>query len=179
MKINVLGLGDSLEHYVPDNNITIGVNDIHKHIKTDYVVCIDHMTAFSKDRLEVIMKTKCKGFYSQIVDWGLIIPNFKFIEFNTGRGLLHKLDNDKFCYSNNSPFVACILAYKLGAKEIILHGVDLIDHPHIKGNSKEKALLDYKNLNKALKSRGVKLFVGSKDSSLSNFLEVYQPFSMQ
>jgi hypothetical protein len=75
--------------------------------------------------------------------------------------------------------VACILAYKLGAKEIVLHGVDLIDHPHIKGHSKEKALLDYKNLNKAFNSRGVKLFVGSKDSSLSNFLDVYQPFSIQ
>jgi hypothetical protein len=176
MKVHVLGLGDSLEYYKPDNNITIGVNDIHKYYKTDYVVCIDHLFAFPKDRLETILKTKCKGFYSQIVDWGMMIPSFKLIEFNIGRGFLHELDNDKFCYSNNSPFVACILAYKLGAKEIILHGVDLIDHPHIKGNSKEKALLDYKNLNKAFKSKGVNLFVGSKDSSLSNFLEVYQPF---
>lgn len=174
MTIHVLGLGDSLEYYNPDNNITIGVNDIHKYIKTDYVVCVDHMTAFSKDRLETILKTRCKGFYSQIVDWGLVIPNFKLIEFNTGRGLLQELDNDKFCYSNNSPFVACILAYKLGAKNIVLHGVDLIDHPHIKGNSKEKALLDYKNLNKAFNSRGVNLFVGSKDTNLISFLSVYK-----
>lgn len=173
MTIHVLGLGDSLEHYKPDNNITIGVNDIHKFIKTDYVVCVDHLFAFSKDRLETILKTRCKGFYSQIVDWGMVIPNFKLIEFNSGRGLLHELDNNKFCYSNNSPFVACILAYKLGAKNIVLHGVDLIDHPHIKGNSKEKALLDYKNLNKAFKSRGVNLFVGSKDTNLVSFLPIF------
>ena len=172
MKIHVLGLGESLKDFVPDNNITIGVNDIHKYYKTDYVVCVDHMTAFKKDRLETIMKTKCKGFYSQILDWGLIIPNFNHIEFNTGRGFLNELDNEKFCYSNNSPYVACILAYKLGATEIVLHGVDLIDHPHINGNSKDKALLDYKNLSKAFNSRKVNLFVGSKYSSLSNFLQV-------
>ena len=173
MTIHVLGLGNSLEYYKPDNNITIGVNDIHKYIKTDYVVCVDHLFSFSKDRLETILKTRCKGFYSQIVDWGLLIPSFKLIEFNSGRGSLQELDNDKFCYSNNSPFVACVLAYKLGAKNIILHGVDLIDHPHIKGNSKEKALLDYKNLNKAFKSRGVNLFVGSKDTNLVSFLPIF------
>ena len=173
MIIHVLGLGDSLTYYKPDGNISIGVNDIYKHIKTDYVVCIDHLTAFSKDRLEIILKTKSKSFYSQISDWGLVVPNFKLIEFNRGRGILNELDNEKFCYSNNSPFVACILAYKLGAKKIVLHGVDLIDHSHIKGNSKEKALLDYKNLNKALLSRNVELFVGSEDTNLISFLPLF------
>lgn len=174
MIIHILGLGESLKHYKPDGNITIGVNDIHKKHKTDYVVCVDHLTAFNKERLETILKTKCKGFYSQIVDWGLVVPNFKIIEFNRGRGILDELDSDRFCYSNNSPFVACILAYKLGAKKIILHGVDFIDHPHINGNSKEKALLDYKNLNKAFLSRSIELFVGSEDTNLISFLPIYK-----
>jgi len=167
MKINVLGLGETLNHFKEDGNITIGVNDIHSRFKTDYVVCVDHPSVFDSKRFRSIASTICKGFYSQVNDWRDVIKNFNFIEFNTGRGILDNLDNDKFCYSNNSPYVACILAYKLGAKEIVLWGVDLNDHPHINGNSRDKALNDYKELYKELKKRGVTLSVGHEDSSLS------------
>ena len=39
MKIDVLGLGESLKEYKPSKNKTIGVNDIFKHHKVDYLVC--------------------------------------------------------------------------------------------------------------------------------------------
>ena len=170
MKINILGLGETLNHFKEDGNITIGVNDIHSRFKTDYVVCVDHPSVFDSKRFHSIASTKCKGFYSQVNDWREVVKPFNLIEFNNGRGLLHELDNDKFCYSNNSPYVACILAYKLGAKEIVLWGVDFNDHPHINGNSRDKAINDYKELNKEFKKRGVKLVIGHKDSSLFNMI---------
>lgn len=167
MKIHILGLGDTLKHYTPDGNITIGVNDIHSRIKTDYVVCVDVPSAFTKKRFTTIAKTECKGFYTQLNDWSNYVQNVNIIEFNSGRGLLHHLDNDKFCYSNNSPYIACILAYKMGATDIVLWGVDFIDHPHINGSPRDKALRDYKSLFLELQKRGVKLSVGHAHSSLS------------
>lgn len=173
MRIEILGLGESLSDYVPNNNITIGVNDIHSRIKSDFVVCVDHPEVFSEDRLKTILSTSCKGFYSHLYEWHLYqIPNFNHIEFNRGRGILDGIDSEKFCYSNSSPYVAAILAYKLGAKEIVFHGVDFRTHKHFKGNSKDRALLDFKELQKVLNKKGVELFVGSNYSELSRFIQV-------
>ena len=172
MKINVLGLGESLKYYKPDGNITIGVNDIHSRFNTDYVVCVDHPEAFTKERLEAIKQTDCKGFYSQIIYWSSWIPNFNLIEFNRGRGILDGLDSEKFCYSNSSPYVACILAYKLGAKKIVLFGVDFQTHEHFKSHAKDRALNDFKSLSIELKKRGVELLIGNQFSALSKVLKL-------
>lgn len=170
MTINVLGLGDTLQSFNHDGNITIGVNDIQRYVNTDYVVCVDHPSVFSPERLEAIKDSDCIGFYTQLEDWKQLVQNVNIIEFNRGRGLIDGLDTDKFCYSNNSPYVACILAYKLGAKRIVLWGVDFNDHPHLNGASRDKAFRDYKELQKALNKRGVSIEVGDNDSYLSTIL---------
>lgn len=171
MIVEVLGLGESLEFYQANENTTVGVNDIWKKVKTDYVVCVDVPSVFNAERLGAIRATNCKGFYSQCLEWSSL-PNFKKIEFAGSRGSFFDFDTDKFCYSNSSAFVAVVLAYKLGATEIIMHGVDFISHKHFKGHSYDKAILDFRNLQKELEKRFVLLSVGNKFSALSNFLPV-------
>jgi len=170
MKIDVLGLGETLNHYQNDGSTTIGVNDIQRYHSTDYVVCVDHTTVFNAERLQGIKNSKCIGFYTQLEDWNNLVQNVNIIEFNRGRGLIDGLDSDRFCYSNNSPYVACILAYKLGAKKIVLWGVDFNDHPHLNGSAREKSFRDYKELQKALNKRGVSIYCGHEDSYLSTIL---------
>jgi hypothetical protein len=172
MTIHVLGLGESLSKFKPDGSPTIGVNDIHQKYKTDFVVCVDHPEAFDKNRLEIIRQTRCKGFYSQIESWR-DLQNFNRIEFNRGRGTVDGLDSSRFCYSNSSPYVAAILAYKLGAKNIVLWGVDFKTHRHFVDRSKDRAIKDFKSLNFEFEKRGVNLFVGDPFSELSNFLPVF------
>lgn len=172
MTTHVLGLGESLKEYKTDSNLTIGVNNIHSFVKTDYVVCIDQPHVFKEDRLNTILKTKCKGFYSHIDKWNHL-DNFNLIKFNSGRGTLNGFDSDKFCYSNNSTYVAVVLAYKLGAKNIVLHGVDFRTHKNFRGNSFKRAIMDFRNLSIELNRRGVNLFVGSDWSALSEFLPLW------
>ena len=172
MTIHILGLGESLDEYSPDGNKTIGVNDIHSRIKTDFVVCIDHPKAFNSERLKTIQETNCEGFYSQVDDWSNV-QNFNKIELNKGRGIIKDLDSSGFCYSISSPYVAAVLAYKLGAKEIVLHGVDFRTHENFKDHRREKALRDFKELDSAFKLRGVSLFVGSSWSSLERVLPIW------
>lgn len=170
MKINVLGLGDTLKHYVNDGSICIGVNDIQRYHNTDYVVCVDSPDVFKPERLEGIKASKCIGFYTQLEDWTKLVQNINIIEFNRGRGLVEEIDTNRFCYSNNSPYVACVLAYKLGATEIVLWGVDFNDHPHLNGSARDKSFRDYKELQKALNKRGVSISCGHSDSYLSTIL---------
>lgn len=172
MTIHVLGLGESLKDYEPDGCTTIGVNDIYSRITTDFVVCVDHPSAFSPDRRKTIYSTKCKGFYSQVSAWSEL-PNFNRIEFNPGRGFVDQLDGPKYCYSNNSTYVAVVLAYKLGAKYIVMHGVDFRTHSVFISHSRDKAVSDFKTLAKALLDRGVTLYVSSEWSELSRVLPLW------
>ena len=170
--IHVLGLGESLHDFIPDDNTTIGVNDIHGVVKSDFVVCVDAKRSFNEERLRVIESTECKGFYSHIDEWRGI-TNFELIMLAKARGSLSELDTEKFCYSISSPFVACILAYKMEAENIVLWGVDFKSHPEIKDYRRGRALKDFNNLSDSLIKRGVKMYVGSSFSSLSDFLPIW------
>lgn len=173
MTVDILALGETLSEFKQSENITIGVNDIHSKIKTDFVVCVDSPKAFKGERLESLKATNCKGFYSQVEDWKNL-PNFNLIEFNLGRGLVDGLDNDKFCYSISSPYVAVILAYKMKARNIVLYGADYQTHPNFIDDRIQRVLKDFKTLRIALNKRGVGLFVCSEFSELSRVMPVWQ-----
>jgi hypothetical protein len=165
MTIEVLGLGESLSEYKANGNITIGVNDIYSRVKTDYVVCVDNFNPFTHERLQTILNTKCKGFYTHLDCWESV-KNYREIKLHR----VADLDSDLFRYSNNSPFVACVLAYKLGANRIVLWGVDMNTHHALNGNSREKAISDYVKLKSDLLNRGCELVIGSPLSSLHKIL---------
>ncbi len=169
MKIDVLGLGESLKEFKPSNNITIGVNDIYKHHKTDFIVCVDKPSRFSEERLNTIVNSDCKLFYTHLNEWSRLKIQTKIINLNGIRGSLKGIENDLFCYSNNSTFVAVVLAYKLGATEINIFGADFNNHKNIKDNLLTTALKDFKNLFDYLKEQGVEINI-SKGSKLK---EVY------
>ena len=180
MTIHILGLGESLQEFIRShefgafkNDLTIGVNDIAAEFPAvDHVVCIDDPKAFNKERLDSILSTKCKGFYSQVESWKTI-PNFKLLKFQSGRGIIRDLDSEETPYSISSPFVAAVIAYKLGAKEIVFHGVDFRTHVNFTDHRKEKALREIKELCVELIKKEVDCFVGSDWSELSRFLPIY------
>ena len=166
MTIEVLGLGESLSEYQPNGNITIGVNDIHSRIKTNYVVCVDTFEPFTQERLNTILNTKCCGFYTHLPCWKSV-ENYTEIKLHR----LAEMDSELFRYSNNSPFVACVLAYKLGATRIVLWGVDMNTHHALsKPNSFERAVKDYIKLKEDLFNRGCELVIGSEISALHKIL---------
>jgi hypothetical protein len=161
MKIAILGLGPSLKNFnAPDFDLSIGVNDIWRYVKTDVVVCLDYPNIFPHDRLKVINECKPKAFYSQIVAWDTrpdfvkinFLPGYpdNFVQFETPT--LHK----SLC----SPFVAAEIAYKYYfADEIHLFGVDLIGHPNLTGELCTKIKLHFKNLKTALTENDCKLII--------------------
>lgn len=171
MKFDVLGLGESLSSYVNKGNQTIGVNDIWKRYPTDYLCVVDLIEKFTPDRFETIKNSKPKKFFCHLVEWHQHVSNFQQINLSPGRGLLTNLDSNLICYSNNSTYTACVLAFKLGAKELYLYGCDFNTHKNFKDKNLEKTLKDFKLLYKTFYNRGIRMYV-TKESKLSQFIPV-------
>ena len=168
MIIDVLGLGESLKEYRPSRNITVGVNDINKYYRTNYFVCVDKPNKFTEERLNNIVNHKGIMF-THLGEW-TDYRDINLIELTTGRGIFTNIDDDKICYSNNSTLVACVIAYKLGAKVINLYGADFNTHNAFKDNSLEMVLKHFQLLNEEFKKRGVTLNV-TKQSRLYEILK--------
>ena len=94
------------------------------------------------------------------------MPTFELIKLNSGRGNIKEIESENYCYSNNSPYVAVVLAYKLGATTINIYGVDFNTHKNFKDNMLLAAIKDFKVLFDYLKSKGIKINV-TKSSKLN------------
>ena len=168
MIVNVIGLGDTATEFKPDGNITIGVNDVRG---CDYQVCVDSHTAFDNKRFSTIIHLKVKSFFTQKSEWGSYL-NFnghkkpKDIVKHINLKAVHAHNNrwNEFIpSSNNSPFVACGVAYRyFNATEIYLYGVDFNDHPHLNGAMREQSVKDFQLLQKILNEKGCRIIPHEK-----------------
>jgi hypothetical protein len=173
MTIHVIGKGESKEFFKHDGNITIGVNDVNKWIKTDHIVVVDPMCNHKEGHRTY--KNSNAMFWSQNEDNRNYVKNFTLIELARGRGVLDEFDSDRFVYSITSPFVGVHLAYKLGAKNIVMWGVDFNTHPNFDTDSlRNRALKDFGNLRKKLNERGVNFYVGHEMSMFSSILPILE-----
>jgi hypothetical protein len=160
-KIAVLGMGPSLDLFNSrDYDLTIGVNDIWSKVHADYIVCLDMPRRFTPERLNAIELSRPIKFYSQLDYWSKR-QDFEKIELLPYYpNYICQLDTPQLPKSFCSPFVAAIIAYKFhGADEIHLFGVDMDNHPNLKGQTLEKIKLHFYNLKIALRSKGCKLVV--------------------
>jgi len=171
--IEVLGLGPTLRYYKPDkNNTTVGVNDIFAFHRVDNLLVLDSKDSFTPERFHIIVNSTPRRFYSSLLEWE-IMPFFSHIQKAPKPGDLSYLDTDLLPFHVDSSFSAACLAYKLGAKRIIMHGVDLKDHPDLKHYWNQGIIQDvYMRLWKELYERYVDLFVGSEESPLSEFIPI-------
>jgi len=162
--IAVLGLGPSIGLFPKDQSVsfdlTIGVNDIYKHIRTDVIVCVDKPTAFTPERLRVINQSTPNIFYSQIVTWDSR-PDFRKIKILPGYPDRYiNLDVPGYWKSFCSPFIAVQIAWREHAgTEIHLYGVDLTNHPRLDKILCKQIKLHFANLRSALNQKGCQLIV--------------------
>lgn len=159
-KIAVCGLGESIKLYTSEYDLTIGVNDIWRFVKTDVVVCLDNPSVFNPDRLKMINECTPKTFYSQMVVWDTR-KDFVKIDFLPGYpDNLVQFDTPALHQSLCSPFVACEIAYKYYyATEIHVFGADMTNHPNLTGELCNKIKVHFKNLKTALNKNDCDLII--------------------
>ncbi len=129
---------------MPDNTgaYVIGVNDAWKFGKQIDELCLINrprhfqMPALYSEcsRLDVIKETKIKRFTTLttlVREWSEYFP----LEIINTIGVTRyrkSVTPGQIYHTENSPFSAMSLAVNYGYDEIVLWGVDFIDHPHIK-----------------------------------------------
>lgn len=166
----VLGLGPSLGlfcEYPEKFDFTIGVNDIWSKVKTDCVVCVDKKERFTPDRLRTIEECKPVKFFSHLDEW-INHYGFEKIELQPDfPKYVCQINLKSIPKSLCSPFIAAVMAYKLGATKIHLFGVDLTTHPHLK-NDIQRIRLHFANLKIALIQNNCELIIHG-DGALNNY----------
>jgi len=159
-KVAVCGLGPSIDLYKPEYDLSIGVNDIWSKVKTDYIVCVDRKERFAAERLKIINDSKPIKFFTQLEEWNYrsdyckieLQPYYPDYVCQLGIKQIPK----SFC----SPFVACAIAFNyFHASEIHLFGVDMNNHPNLKGGTLDKIKLHFKNLKIALRQNGCEMII--------------------
>jgi hypothetical protein len=161
IKIAVLGLGKSLSLFKKENfDLSIGVNDIWRYVKTDIVVCLDHEKVFKPERLKAIKESAPQAFYSQIVNWDYRKDFIKLNFYSQYPEIGCNIDKPTYEKSFCSPFVAAQIAYKeYGADEIHVFGVDLLNHPHLDARLCGRIKKHFINLKTALIKVDCKLII--------------------
>lgn len=171
MICHILGLGESCKHW-DGTGYSIGVNDIERYgIKTDRLIVVNGFRKYP-DRLKTVLASRPKdGLYSQIASF-THHPNYKHIGSmqRWKEGLLKK---GVLYHSSSSPFIALSMAHNMGFKEIVLWGVDMVDHPIIKNNTLRKELRMFETFCKALLKEGTKVYIGTSFGALKDILPVW------
>jgi len=161
--IAIVGLGPSKHLFKNDLtkfDKTIGVNDIWRFHETDVIVCLDHPTGFTPDRLKVINNSKPEAFYSQAVIWD---TRDDFVQIKIRQGYPESiciLEPYLMAKSYFSPFVACQVGFwYYGATELHLFGIDMTNHPHLNGDLCRKLKGHFRHLKTALGAKGCQVIV--------------------
>lgn len=184
MKVAIVGCGASAKNWASVHvDLSVGVNDCFKFgANPDYLVLVNSAHKFrprptnnQTDRLSVIRSGSYKKVFIHDfgASWKAYFPNAEKIAL---RSFIGSLSRKRVYSSKTSPFVAITLAYSLGATELILWGVDMLDHIHYSPGKAhfDSELRNYLKLFELLKANGVKVWIGSPDSVLKPYLPLYQ-----
>lgn len=171
--IHIIACGESAKHWTGQGP-ALGVNDAGKWgYPLDNLLVCNRPTVFNGERLQAIISTKVKTFYSWKGAWAEWFPNWKKLNLVTWYGTL----NPKQVYSSNtSPFIAISLAYTLGYNEIVLWGVDMINHKVFHGNNPQtqREVTDYMDMISQMKVNGVNVYLGANGSILDDKLSLWK-----
>jgi hypothetical protein len=174
MTVSIVGLGSSAKdwHKIPCD-LSIGVNDALKWGKDpDQLVLINFERKFTVERLKLIKATKGK-VWTHTSTWKKHFPKAEVIRLTP---FVYGIHPGLIYCSKTSPLVAMSLAYKQGANDLILWGVEFTNHKsYLKGTKQgDYEIAIYKKFIEQLKKKGVNVWLGAKGTAFDNYLPVYE-----
>ncbi len=162
----IAGCGSSLNYYSDFSKYyVIGVNDIERILTPDFLVVVNDARTFMRGRWEYVRDSLSPVIFSHIDNPGPITRSSHLVKINIGERSNPNLDRmDRVDYTMNSPYMAIIIAYQLGAKKIGMVGVDFTqDHffsntgTHKLAKHAKNIDMEYSILRNELEKRGVKV----------------------
>ena len=162
----VAGCGTSLNYYSDFSKYyVIGVNDIDRILTPDFLVVVNDHRTFMRGRWEYVRETLSPVIFTHLENPGPITRSSNISKIKIGSRNNPNLDNLSLVdYTMNSPYMAIIIAYQLGAKKIGMVGVDFTNDHFFSNTGSHKLSkhirnidLEYSVLRNNLEKRGVKV----------------------
>lgn len=174
----VAGCGSSINIYDDFSKYyVIGVNDIERILTPDFLVVVNDHRTFMRGRWEYVRDSLSPVIFTHLDNPGPITRSSHLSKIKIGSRNSPNLDDlTTVDYTMNSPYMAIIIAYQLGAKKIGMVGVDFTQD-HFFGNTGSHKLSkhvknidqEYLVLKNNLEKRGVKVANLSPISLLSSW----------
>lgn len=171
----IAGCGSSINSYSDfSNHYVIGVNDIERVLTPDFLVVVNEIKTFTRGRWYYVDKTLSPVIFSHLENPGPIERSENLVNIKLGeRDSINLDDLTKVDFTTNSPYMAAIIAYQMGARKIGIVGVDFTNHHFFSetgAHRLSKNIIDidsqYMNLRIALEKKGVKVANLSNISAL-------------
>lgn len=168
----VIGCGESARNWVR-NGVVIGSNDCEKFGKpVDYLVLANAPNKF-KDRLRTIKESKAKVLVTSKTAWNKVFPTCeqitRYTQFNT------RITGGFIYTSRTTPIMCLSLAIRMGAKQIVMWGVDMVNH-HAYRRGTKQGELEIAIYNKFIKQagvQGIKIWRGAEGTVFDNTLPLW------
>lgn len=171
MITHIVACGLSAQHW-PGTGTSIGINDAEKWgSRCTYLALFNHPSKFSREpeRMKIITASRPKKVFTHAASWRQYFTDVEItptVEYN------NRIRPGKVYHKKTTPIIALCIAWNLGAKDIVLWGVDMVDHKLIRPGMKYydqevRALL---SLTDQLKKYDVNVYVGAKGSVLCDHL---------
>jgi len=162
----VAGCGSSLNYYSDFSKYyVIGVNDIDRILTPDFLVVVNDFRTFMRGRWEYVQNTLSPVIFTHLDNPGPIVRSSHIAKVKIGSRNSPNLDNLTVVdYTMNSPYMAAIIAYQLGAKKIGMIGVDFTQDHFFSNTGTHKLSKHLRNIDQEygvlraeLEKRGVKV----------------------
>jgi hypothetical protein len=176
----VAGCGSSLNLYSGEDfskYYVVGVNDIERILTPDFLVVVNDVRTFTRGRWEFVRDSMSPVIFSHLDDPGPINRKSHLAKIKVGQRNQARLDQfQEVDHTLNSPYMAAIIAYQLGAKKIGMVGVDFTNNHFFSETgthklSKHIVSIDneFEMLRKELEKKGVKVANLSPFSQLESW----------
>lgn len=162
----VAGCGSSLNYFTDFSKYyVIGVNDIERILTPDFLVVVNDIRTFARGRWEFVRDSVSPVIFSHLDNPGPLTRSGHLAKVKVGERNQLRLDQfQSVDHTMNSPFMAAIIAYQLGAKKIGLVGVDFTNDHFFDKSGTHKLTKHVKNIDNEyfllrteLEKRGVKV----------------------
>lgn len=174
----VAGCGSSINSFEDFSKYyVVGVNDIERILTPDFLVVVNDYRTFARGRWDWVKNSASPIIFSHLSPPGPIDRSGHLAQIKIGnRGNVNLDKMDSVDHTLNSPYMAIIIAYQLGASKIGMVGVDFTPN-HFFGETGTHKLTrnlrtindEYDILAKELTKKGVKIANLSFESSINSW----------
>lgn len=174
----VAGCGSSINYFTDlSNYYVIGVNDIERILTPDFLVVVNDFRTFTRGRWDYVKDSLSPVIFSHLDNPGPITRSSHLAKIKVGERNQARLDQfESVDHTMNSPYMAAIIAYQLGATKIGIIGVDFTNDHFFSKSGTHKLSKHIRNIDEEfgvlrsnLEKKGVKVANLSTISQLESW----------